>query len=202
MKKITGKWKNLSVFFRVFLLIALLFLAVGLGTVGSVQSTGNSFVLQSKQASDTEEPCVVFELHLPEGIESASNIAVREVYLNIGAIYSDVSVAKLSLKKSGSASSKYYSTVYVENGKSTGDSELSIANRFAAEQDTGEYTVRNAEFNWVKAPFRLDASSSFTLNSYSFYSLTAKNCNILINEIVFIGERLDNKEPTGEFYPL
>lgn len=203
MKKITQQWKNLSVFFRIFLLITLLFFAVGLGTVGSVQSTGKGFVLQSKQGADSEEPRVVFELHLPEGVESASNIAVREVYLNVGAIYSDVAAAKLTLGRSGNASSKNYSTVRVENGTSSGGTELLLANRFAAQPDEGEYTVRDVEFNWIKAPFCFDTNStSYTLNNYSFYSLTVKNCNILINEIVFVGEELKDKESTGKFYAL
>ena len=196
MKKFTENWKNLSVFFRVFLLIALLFFAVGLGTVGSVQSTGKSFVLQSKQGNDTEEPFVIFELQLPEDIESKSKIAMREIYLNVGAIYSDTAVAELRLGRTGSVSSNTtsssFSTVRADDGSKDGGLNLKLFNRFASGQrDEKTVAVEDVEFNWVKAPFIFKETSSHTLNSYSYYCLTAKNCNILINEIVFVGEELD-----------
>ncbi|MDE7158490.1 MAG: hypothetical protein K2N74_02850 [Clostridiales bacterium] len=196
MKKFTENWKNLSVFFRVFLLMALLFFAVGLGTVGSVQSTGKSFVLQSKQANDAEEPFVIFELQLPEDIESKSKLTVREVYLNVGAIYSETAVAELRLGRTASVSanttSASFSTVRADDGSSSGSLNLKLLNRFASEQKDEKVTaVEGVEFNWFKAPFIFKEGDSHALSRYSYYCLTAKNCNILINEIVFVGEELD-----------
>ena len=61
-------WKDASKFFRAFLILALAFLVIGLGTLGSVMSTGDSFVLTAKQDGDEKEPSLMFHLTLPEGL--------------------------------------------------------------------------------------------------------------------------------------
>lgn len=58
MAKIFGKWKKLSVFARAFAILALVFFLVGLGTLGSVQSTGGNFELSSAEKAQDRKSVV------------------------------------------------------------------------------------------------------------------------------------------------
>ena len=78
MNKIRKTWKRLSAFARAFVILALVFFVVGMGTLGSVQSTGESYELK-KGAS------VVFRLEKQEGQTS-----LKYLYLNIGTIYNEI----------------------------------------------------------------------------------------------------------------
>ena len=200
MKKKTFSWKNLSEFFRAFLFVAAAFLLLGLGTLGSVQTTGESYVLQTKQGSDKEEPYVIFELQLPEDIPSKSRLVLREVYLNAGTIYSETGTAELRLGRRGSVSAdttaSNFTAVRAKDGSDSGSLNLKLANPFSSAA-ADEKAVRDATFNWI-APFVI-REEGYALNSYPYYCISAKNCNVMINEIVFACEELDeNDEPTGK----
>jgi len=200
MKKMTFSWKNLSEFFRAFLFVAAAFLLLGLGTLGSVQTTGESYVLQTKQGSDKEEPYVIFELQLPEDIPSKSRLVLREVYLNAGTIYSETGTAELRLGRRGSVSAdttaSNFTAVRAKDGSDSGSLNLKLANTFSSAA-ADEKAVRDATFNWI-APFVI-REEGYALNSYPYYCISAKNCNVMINEIVFACEELDeNDEPTGK----
>ncbi len=200
MRKMTFSWKNLSEFFRAFLFVAAAFLLLGLGTLGSVQTTGESYVLQTKQGSDKEEPYVIFELQLPEDIPSKSRLVLREVYLNAGTIYSETGTAELRLGRRGSVSAdttaSNFTAVRAKDGSDSGSLNLKLANPFSSAA-ADEKAVRDATFNWI-APFVI-REEGYALNSYPYYCISAKNCNVMINEIVFACEELDeNDEPTGK----
>ena len=200
MKKMTFSWKNLSEFFRAFLFVAAAFLLLGLGTLGSVQTTGESYVLQTKQGSDKEEPYVIFELQLPEDIPSKSRLVLREVYLNAGTIYSETGTAELRLGRRGSVSAdttaSNFTAVRAKDGSDSGSLNLKLANPFSSAA-ADEKAVHDATFNWI-APFVI-REEGYALNSYPYYCISAKNCNVMINEIVFACEELDeNDEPTGK----
>lgn len=200
MKKMTFSWKNLSKFFRAFLFVAAAFLLVGLGTLGSVQTTGKSYVLQTKQGSDKDEPYVIFELQLPEDVASKSRLVLREIYLNVGMIYSEAAAAEIRLGRRGSVTdtttASDFTAVRGKDGSESGSLNLKLANPFTSAA-ADEKAVSDASFNWV-APFVI-REEGYALNSYSYYCISAKNCNVMINEIVFAAEELDeNDEPTGK----
>lgn len=186
MRKTKRKWRNLSKYFRAFLLIALAFLVVGLGTLGSGQSTGKSYELQYRQTADEKEPSVIYRLTPPKG-KTTSNVRLVEVYLNAGTVYSDKASATVRLSRDYSATGSF-------SGKLDGV----IGNYFSAETD--EKAVYDATFNWT-APFEIP-EAGYKLSSYSYYKITARTCDILVNEIVFVGVEYDGDEPTGNKFVI
>ena len=64
MKK-TNIWNRMSGWLRAFLILALVFLVLGLGTLGSLISTGDAYALTSKSEADGKEPCIVLNVAAP-----------------------------------------------------------------------------------------------------------------------------------------
>ena len=83
-------WKNATKYFRAFLILALAFLAIGLGTLGSVISTGDSFVLTAKQEGDSLDPSLMIRVDCPDDVDedtSEYNLYVKKVLVHVGAVY-------------------------------------------------------------------------------------------------------------------
>ena len=60
--------RKLSKYFIAFLAIAFVFLAIGLGTLGSVATTGKSYCLMTP-TNENEDPNVIFRLTNPKDEE-------------------------------------------------------------------------------------------------------------------------------------
>lgn len=192
--------KKISLTTMIFFIVAFLFLAIGLGSLGSVYGSGKAYELRLKGANDAKDPAVIFELENPsyvndKGVTVTDYYRVAHVYLNVAAIYNDeTEKAKISLSRGASptASAFHY------------DAEL--ANIAYEQKDTldkdgnvvEDKTVMNAVGNWIE-PFDLSVTASGNLNvsPYKYYKLSAGTCNMLINEIVFVGEKLTSASGEG-----
>ncbi len=178
--------KKLSGTVKVFSVIAAVFLILGLGTLGSVQSTGKSYVLPTQQSGDGKSPAIVLELSAPEGF-TESNITINNVYLNVGTVYNEIgSTATVQLYRATSATSFVSSTSLV---LANGYEEVAEGKEAKAEA--------KADYNWTK--FNVP-SGGWRLSTYNFYKIVAKDCNMLINEIVFVG--VDNRLDASKQKPI
>lgn len=161
------------------LILALVFLALALGTAGSVRNTGGSYELIRQGESDGKTPAAVFHLTDASGSSDGRDLYVKEVYVNVGAIYGEPGVnATLRLARGTSSASSYYNYV-----------DVSVANLYTV---TGEENVKrtaNDLNNWVAFPV---AEGGWRLSTYPYYRLTTLEQNVLINEIVFIGNTSEN----------
>lgn len=178
-------WRKLSGWMRAFLIVAFAFLIVGLGTLGSVQSTGKSYELPVKKSGDEKEPCILIQLSAPEGYSSA-NISIREIYLNAGTVYSEAGTqATIRISRGTSATSSFvnYTDVAVVNGYEV------------VEETNGEGAATTSAqwggmlYNWISVSECGSqwSSSGYTLSTYSYFQITARTCNVVLNEIVFVG---------------
>ncbi len=203
MKNSLGKRKGLSGFFLAFLIVALLFLAVGLGTLGSLTSAGEAFELRSKLDSDTETPSVTFRLsNLTEtdsdGHSTTTNLRLAGVAINIAAIYGEPDeYATLRIERSTSGT--IFSTPLdgvIENHTMP---EPVLGEDGKPVKDVPTPDATEAFFRFVE-PFHFpEAGWNVTTYSFMRLSLYGTNPNVLINEIVFIGEKLDaSGDGTGE----
>lgn len=178
----TNFWKKLSVYAKAFLLIAAAFLILGIGTLGSAQSVGKGYELPAPQSSDAKDPCIIYTLSAPDNY-SRSDLKITAVYINVGAIYTEIgSTATLRLYRS--ASSTAFSA-YID---------LVVANGYESVAEGSSATaVENSNYNWVAFPV---PAAGYSLSSYYNYKLVARTCNVLINEIVFVGveKNLDESE--------
>lgn len=186
MKK-KNVWKSMSGAFRVFLIAALVFLAVGLGTLGSAASVGKSYVLSKRAEGDDKDPSVIIQLtdpgHGEEGHEH-SDLYVKEIYFNFGAIYTEPGkVAHLRVARGSSTLSSYMTYV-----------DIGFENLLPGEGQNAEQDVRtDAVFNWVK--YTVTTSGGWSLSTYPYYKLFAVDCDMMLNEIVFVGTERDGEEP-------
>lgn len=181
-------WNGMSVWLRAFLILALIFLVLGLGTLGSVRSTGDACLLSYQQDSGGNYAGIVLNVTVPEGAADDGDVHrdlyVKEIYLNVGAVYTDLGdVVTLRVARSSDTNSWYNSTdikfaaLYeeVEEGK----------------EPVGAFTEL---YNWVKFDIPSNTSSSDGWPvSYSYYKLTVPtaNASILLNEIVFVANDRD-----------
>ncbi len=182
--------KKMSGWLRAFLVLALVFLAVGLGTLGSVCSTGDGYMLSARR-NDNKEPRVVLQVSAPDtGIDARKNLYVYKVYLNVGTVYAEPGkVAAVHLGRS-SLSSSTFSTEVVMN----------VANFY--EKLEGEEKTKNptqdALYNWIMPLNVTDpekiAEQGWSLSGFRYYSLKASNCNVMINEIIFVANALDGED--------
>lgn len=184
--RLTSFGKKLSGTVKVFWVIAAVFLIIGLGTLGSVQSTGKSYELPSQQSGDEKTPGIVLSLSAPNGYTS-SNITIKNVYINVGAVYNDIgSTATIQLYRAASSTSFVTSTSLVlSNGYEV------VAEGAEAKADG------DANYNWTNFTV---PSGGWRLSTYGYYKIVAKNSNVLINEIVFVG--VDNTLSESEQKPI
>ena len=197
------KKKSLSLCNIVFLIVALLFLAIGLGSLGSVQGTGKAYELRARSKTDAKEPSVYFQLTNPSYVDESGKTVtdyyrVTNVYLNVAAIYNEeTSTAKITLGRGAStqASAATYEAVLANVGYVP-----PVSDETEKEDDKKVKVIENAVGNWIE-PFEFTPTSYFNVASYQYYKITASECNMLINEIIFYGEKLTSAsgDGTGKF---
>ncbi len=175
---VSDLWKSASKCLRMFWILALAFFVVGLGTLGTVRTTGDSYELASKKSGDAKDPAIVFRVTPPEDM-SASNLYVTKVYVNIGTIYGEIgSTATLRLSRASSATAAFPSGT-------TTSSSIVFQNLGEASEDDA---VSNALFNWTAFDITAVSTAGWRVSTYPYYQLTSRTCNVLINEIVFVAE--------------
>ena len=179
-------WKNATKYFRAFLILALAFLAIGLGTLGSVISTGDSFVLTAKQEGDAKEPDLVFHLSMPQSA-SSSNIYVKKILLNTGAVYAPAGEStEIRIGRSTKATSSF-NTTYA----------LTVPSVYTAATEKEEAIV-NAPYNWLTFDVTDISENGWSLRTYPYYCFFARSSSVCINEVLFVAENnsLSDKERT------
>lgn len=226
MKNFLQKFRKFVGFPFVFLLVMILFLGVTMGTAGSAATTGDSFELQ--YTTDSNRSWVIFKVTAPktvtedeDGHETEKEVPVRlhDVYINVGTIYSEEQSAIMELQwgNSSTEASSFWKLSKMKRavlygGTPQGALEDSLADAAAAGNADYNY-VYNASYRWI-APFGvegLEETSTYrTLNSSpSYFKLVLpkvgnkyQNVNVLVNEIVFIGEVYEGNKGTGEYVVL
>ena len=189
--KSNGKQHKHSVFYRVTLFIALAFLVIGLAFLGSFRTTGGAFELKAKSESDADTPSVIFRLsdltEESDGQTQTTKLRVVAVYANVGAAYQSVGQnATLRIDWATSASSSF--------NASSRRSDMVVEN-FAAEEGAEDVGTEQL-FSWGEFA---SVGEKWTVSDYSYVRLTARTCNLLVNEVSFVGEKLDaDGEGTGE----
>lgn len=189
--KSNGKQHKHSVFYRVTLIIALAFLVIGLAFLGSFRTTGSAFELKAKSESDADTPSVIFRLsdltEESDGQTQTTKLRVVAVYANVGAAYQSVGQnATLRIDWATSASSSF--------NASSRRSDMVVEN-FAAEEGAEDVGTEQL-FSWGEFA---SVGEKWTVSDYSYVRLTARTCNLLVNEVAFVGEKLDaDGEGTGE----
>ena len=184
------KGKKYSVFTRVTLIVALIFLVVGLACLGSFRGTGSAYELRTKGESDAEQPSVVFKLPTSvteevDGETTSVRLRVVAVYVNAGAVYQEAGESA-SLRIIWSGGTTFNSTLR--------RADLVFEN-FTADSGTDEDATVAQLYNWAAFPIPEDG---WSVSSYSYVQLTARGSGVLVNEIVFVGEKLDSDgERTG-----
>ncbi len=214
MKNFLQKFKKIMGFPFAFLLIMVLFLGITLGTSGSAATMGGKS-LELQYTTDTNWSWVIFKIEAPE-IEDKDGknreVRLHDVYINVGSIYSENQTATLDLQW-GSASTEANNFFKL--------SKMKHATLYAAPKDQveGEESsdatynyVYSASYRWI-APFgvsELEEDSTYrSLTSASYFRLVIpklnsknQNVNVLVNEIVFVGEVYDGSTGTGEYVVL
>ena len=179
-------WKSASKYFRAFLITALAFLVIGLGTLGSVMSTGDSFVLTSKQSGDEKEPSLMFHVMLPEGLDEDTdeyNLYVKKVLVNVGAVYApagedtDIRIGR------GTSPDLIYSLTY----------PLTVPSVYRAENGSDE-ALANGPYNWAVFDVTSVTEKGWRLRDYAYYCFFARSNSVRINEVVFVAENNDLPE--------
>lgn len=195
------KTKNKSIATRVILIIALIFLVIGMSTLGSFYSAGGAYELKT-QGNSEETPTVVFRLSNPtttdeHGHSSTQYVRLRHVYVNIGAAY---------IKEGGTA------TLRAEIASSTTGTvassrrlDYTFGNFVSATQETEESPedlteyADNIYYSWQDMVPQ--DSDGWSVSTYRYVRLTSRTANVLVNEVVFMGEIMESStstEGTGE----
>ncbi len=199
MKKAITVFKKFRGYFLASFLVALAFLAVGLGTLGSVYSAGDAFELEEvKRQEDSNRPAVIFDL--PKTYPGKEGtLYLTDVYLNAAIIYAEAGTsAEISLQRSPSSTSDVNKATWYDSSSYRYDGVLE--NFFTPEPVLDEEgnpvegykapTATDVFYRFV-APFDLKTSSTqkYSTSSYRYWGLTLKgDANVLLNEVVFIGE--------------
>ena len=197
--------KKPSFFMSAFFVLALIFLAFGLGTLGSVQGVGKPYEMMK---SGNDEFSVVFRLENPKkelkaGGTETTYMRYRKVYLNLGGIYAEEdATATLRLNWGTSTSSSSLSS-------SSREMNAKFENVLPEKVEDGkESTAVKADFgNWIEPFGSKLTTTEYAVSTYPYFKLTIPkkdgqpSVNVLINEIVFVGEVLTGSggEGTGEY---
>ena len=193
MKKITKKQFKLTPFFIAFLAIALVFLAVGMGTLGSFTTYGEDFALKAP-APDADgnmrNSTVVFRLdssvtetYLDEdGKEQTRSVSLTmaDVYLYTDAIYTKPGTsAEVSVQRS-SSSDKYFG----------GQLKEQLGNLYT--DGTADASQEQALYRWVH-PFKF--TSPWAIATWQYWELSATTADIRVAEVLFVGKPSDETKP-------
>ena len=190
--------KKKSLATRIILIVALVFLVIGMSTLGSFYSAGDAYELKT-QGNSAETPTVIFRLTNPSttdehGHSATQYLRLKHIYVNIGAAYiaegeTTTIRAEVAASTTGSVSNSRRFDYTFGNFVSATDE---------AQEDGEEYP--NVYYSWqdmVPAD-----SDGWSISSYRYVRLTARGANVLLNEVVFVGEVMassaSNAEGTGE----
>ncbi len=170
MGKLIQAWKNLTATARTAFILIALFLLVGMGTLGSVQSVGSAVELNP-------DVTIVFQLDRTEEQNS-----LQQIYINVGTVYTEAGEnASIRMRYANSTASFYSNGMglfYVEN----------VLPEQVEEGQTAKTAHKDALFQWI-APYDLSTRSNpLDLTSYVYYELSVTNCHLLINEVVFVAD--------------
>lgn len=191
--------KKKSLATRIILIVALVFLVIGMSTLGSFYSAGDAYELKT-QGNSAETPTVIFRLTNPSttdehGHSATQYLRLKHIYVNIGAAYiaegeTTTIRAEVAASTTGSVSNSRRFDYTFGNFVS--------ATEAGAQEDGEEYP--SIYFSWqdmVPAD-----SEGWSISSYRYVRLTARDANVLLNEVVFVGEVMassaSNAEGTGE----
>ncbi len=203
MRKTNRKGFALSPLFCGFLAVALLFLAFGLGMLGSFETAGADYEFNVSAGDQKHE--VVFSLSssvtenvvAEDGTEStktvASGLRVTDVYVYATGIYSPVGTSAGLLLERGTSRTSYSSTKY----------QGALENVYYTAPETTEGvkkedlplapTAEDALYHWTQ-PF--DLGEGYSVSSYSYARLTATTHTLRIAEVVFVGRSSDSADET------
>ena len=196
----TSERNHCSLALRLIYAVALIFLCVGLCVLGSFRGTGDAYELKTQGTGDAQTPTVVFQLDKTmtelneEGEEVTRYFRVTNVYINVGAAYTQKGES-VTLRAEAVASPT--SSASSSSGRRR---ELTFSN-FAAEESELESDVF---YRWMEMTPSASASSKdgWLVNTYSYVKLTSRTANVLVNEVVFVGEKLvsssSSADSTGE----
>lgn len=170
-------WTKSSAVMRIFLILALAFLVIGLGTIGSVASFGDSY-----EVTKDEELIIHVAMpdNVPEGM-TASKLYVKRIYLNVGTVYAPAgSTAEVRIARGTSATGSFGSTRTVT---------LPAVYETVEEGKTAT-ALSGALYNWTVLDLTTNTSSSngWRVSTYNYYRLTTNKASVRINEIVFAAE--------------
>ncbi len=206
MGKTLGKIKKLSKSAIVFFAVALLFLALGLGTLGSTEGVGEAFELKTERGSNT--PTVVARLTMGDSTnfketytdengeekERQYNIRITDVYVNLAVIYAEAGVPATLRMEYGSSETSYPSSRRID-----AVFENFYTNAPAEGEEEIKPDVTGGQFRWVR-PFQeiFERSTTWSTN-YRYVRFTALTQNLLINEIVFVGQKQVRPEGKSDY---
>ncbi len=160
MKSIGQFWKKMSAYARAVLFLALAFLLVGMGTLGSFQSTGKAYELKKGAA-------IVYKLTKTEEQKS-----LKAVYCNFGTPY---------------CGTEEFASVRLRYASQTGTTYSSLGTAKLAHVNCNEEGAqKDALFQWSQL-FDL-SKRTLNLSSYIYFEISTVTCNLLINEIVFVAD--------------
>lgn len=190
--------KKKSLATRIILIVALVFLVIGMSTLGSFYSAGDAYELKT-QGNSAETPTVIFRLTNPSttdehGHSATQYLRLKHIYVNIGAAYiaegeTTTIRAEVAASTTGSVSNSRRFDYTFGNFVSATDE---------AQEDGEEYP--NVYYSWQD--MGPADSDGWSISSYRYVRLTARDANVLLNEVVFVGEVMassaSNAEGTGE----
>ncbi len=195
MKKSSTAQRKTTSFFIAFLVTAALFLAFGLGTLGSFGSAGGDFELRApilNSESIQQESEVVFYLNssIPEtytdedGTEKTRTVslAIDDIYFYVNAIYSEAGTPARITALRSSSSSKYFA----------GQVTASLENLYTEEGSNTENNAplqTDALYRWIH-PFNIKDHPS--IGSYRYWKIAAMDSNIRLAEVLFVGRPTDS----------
>ena len=182
---------------RIIFILALIFLVIGLSTLGSFYSAGDAYELKT-QGSSAEAPTVVFQLRNPtttdeHGHSTTQYLRLRHIYVNIGAAYieeGETATIRAEIdtapNNSAVASSRRLDYTF---GNFVTDEDTE-----GAPEDAAEYP--NIYYSWQDmVP---STSSGWAVSSYDYVRLIARDANVLLNEVVFVGEVMESSSSSSE----
>ena len=182
-------WKNATKYFRAFLILALAFLAIGLGTLGSVISTGDSFVLTAKQEGDSLDPSLMIRVDCPDDVDedtSEYNLYVKKVLVHVGAVYAPAGEGAELRIGFGSLADQKYDLTY----------PLYVSSVYGG----GEEGLTNGPYTWAVFDVTSVASKGWRVRDYHYYYLRVNHYSVRINEVLIVAE--NNDLPEEERVPV
>lgn len=194
----------------VILSIALAFLAVGLGTLGTFSSAGDAYELKAKGSSDAETPTVVFRLSNPtvtdeHGHSSTAYTRLKHIYVNIGAAYlpeGETATIRAEVASGATGVVSSSRTLDYTFGNFVDGTASDVQPKAEEEEDVADYP--NVYYTWQD--LMAGSTENWSVSTYRYIRLTSRTANVLINEVVFVGERTatssSSSEGTGELYVL